>query len=98
MYSNSAKFIGRLSSAQGEAEPVLHQRRLAALIAFGHAAHLRDTHVGFVHHQKPVIAEVVDERERARTRGAVLDNAGVVLDAAAHAGLADHFHVVAGAA
>ena len=82
----------------GEAEPVLHKRCLAGFVAFGHAAHLRNAHVGFVHHQKPVVAEVVDKRERARTRGAVLDNAGVVLDAAAHAGLANHFHVVAGAA
>ena len=82
----------------GEAEPVLHKRRLAGFVAFGHAAHLRNTHVGFIHHQEPVVAEVVDERKRARTRRAVLDNAGVVLDAAAHAGLANHFHVVAGAA
>ena len=82
----------------GKTEPVLHQRRLAALIAFGHAAHLRDAHVRFINHQEPVIAEVVDKRKRARTRSAVLDNARIVLDAAAHAGLTNHFHVVARAA
>ena len=54
--------------------------------------------MGFVHHQEPVIAEVVDERKGARSRCSVFDNARVVLDAAAHAGFANHFHVVASAA
>jgi len=52
----------------------------------------------FVDHQKPIIAKVVDERKGAGTRGAVFDDAGVVFDAVAHAGFAEHFHVVAGAA
>ncbi len=81
-----------------KAEAVLHKRRLAGFVALSHAAHLRNAHVGFVHHQEPVVAEVIDKRKRARTRCAVLDNAGVVLDAAAHAGLANHFHVVSSAA
>ena len=82
----------------GEAEPVLHECGLAGFVAFGHAAHLRNAHMRFVDHQKPIITKVVDERKGAGTRGAVFDDAGVVFDAVAHAGFAEHFHVVAGAA
>ena len=82
----------------GEAETVLHERGLATFVAFGHAAHLRDAHVRFVNHQKPVVAKVVDECEWACARSAVFDDAGVVFDAVAHARFAEHFHVVAGAA
>ena len=82
----------------GEAESVLHERGFAGLVAFGHAAHLRDAHVRFVNHQKPVIAKVVDEREGACARSAVFDDARVVFDAVAHACFAEHFHIVASAA
>ena len=82
----------------GETESVLHKRGLAGFVAFGHAAHLRNADMRFVDHQKPVIAKVVDERKGAGARSAVFDDAGVVFDAVAHAGFAEHFHVVAGAA
>ncbi len=54
--------------------------------------------MGFVHHQEPIIAEVVNEGKGAGAGLAIFDNGGIVFDAGTHACFADHFHVVAGAA
>ena len=47
-----------------------------------------------VHHQQEVAREIVKQRERNGARLSAREDAGVVLDAVAEAGLAQHFNIV----
>jgi hypothetical protein len=52
--SNSSNVSGRLSSALGQAEPVVDEHGLARLVAVEHRADLRQRHVALVDDEQPV--------------------------------------------
>ena len=78
----------------GQAEAVFHKVLLACAVAAVHAAHLRQCDVGFVHHQKKIVREIVEQRVGRRPGGATGQHAGIVLDALANADLPQHLDVV----
>ncbi len=78
----------------GQAEAVVDQDALAALVAGPHAAHLGDGHVALVDDHQVVGREVVEQRPRARAGRALVEVAAVVLDAGGEAHLAQHLQVV----
>jgi hypothetical protein len=84
---------GRLSSAGGQAEAVVHQHRLPRTVAVEHAAHLRDGDVALVDDDQGIARQVVDERGRGLPRRASREVARVVLDALAEAQLVHHLEV-----
>ena len=94
---NSSKFSGRLSSALGKAEAVLHQHRLAGPVALVHAADLRNGGVRLVDDKKKVVREEIHQRVRPRSRRTPAEVARVVFDALAEAHLLHHLEVVFGA-
>lgn len=76
-----------------EPESVFDQRLLAALIAVIHCSDLRNRNVRLVDHDHVVALEKVHETHRGRARRAPGERPRIVLDAAAEAGLAEHFNV-----
>ena len=80
---------------QPEAE--VDERLLARAVALVHPADLRDGLVRLVDEDEEVVAEVVEQRERMRSRRAALEDARVVLDPRAEAELLHHLDVVLGA-
>ena len=53
-----------------QAETVIHEHRLAALVALIHPADLRDRRVTLVHHEEVALGEEVEQRVRPRSRRA----------------------------
>ena len=62
--SYSAKFSGRLSSAEGRRKPCSIRAVLPGPVAVVHAPDLGDGDVGFVDDRQEVLREVVEEGER----------------------------------
>ena len=58
---NSWNVCGRLSSADGNPEPVVDERLLAGAVALMHAADLRHRLVGLVDEADEVVREVVQQ-------------------------------------
>ncbi len=81
-----------------QAEPVLHEIRLARPVSLGHAAYLRNARMAFVNHQEPVVAKIVEQRKRPRTGHSLFHDPRIVLDTRTDSRRPDHFHVVAGTA
>src|SRR3954452_25279307 len=75
-------------------EAVVHERLLARAVALVHAADLRHGLVRLVDEEDEVLREVVDQAVRPRPRRPSVEDARVVLDAAAEPDLAQHLHVV----
>ena len=80
---------------------MFYKRFLAFSIAKVHAAHLWNGDVRFVDHAQPIIffapgdaAKIIQQAIRALTRGAAVEVAAVIFNAAAEASLEDHFQVV----
>ena len=78
----------------GQPEAVLHEHRLAALVALIHAADLRDGGVAFVDHQQEIAREEIQQRVRPRAGFAAGEMARVVLDALAETHLGHHFQII----
>ena len=93
--SNSSKRSGRLSSADGQPEPVVDEVLLARAVALVHPADLRDRHVALVDEHQRARRQVVDQRRRRFPRTAPRQMARVVLDALAEADLGHHLEVEA---
>src|SRR5690606_36418874 len=83
--------------AAGQAEAVLRQGRLAAVVAAVHAADLADGDVALVDEQQGVVGDVFEEGGRRLAGGAAGEPAAVVLDAGARTGRLHHLQVEAGA-
>ena len=81
----------------GQAEAVLDQHLLAALVAVVHGLQLGAGDMALIHHQQPVVGEVIDQAFRRRAGGATGQVAGVILNAVAVAHLLQHLQVVGGA-
>src|SRR5690606_9064240 len=69
-----------IAHAGGQAEAVLGQRRLAAIVAAEHAADLRDRDVALVDEDEGVVGQVLEQRRRRVARVAAGEVARVVLD------------------
>ena len=80
---------------QPEAE--VDERLLARAVALVHAADLRHGLVRLVDEDDEVLGEVVEQRERVRSRRPALEDPRVVLDPVAEAELLHHLEVVLGA-
>ena len=84
---------------------MFHQGFLAFAISKVHAAHLGNSDVRLVDHAQPIIlfaprnaAKVIQQAIGALTRGAAIEVAAVIFNAAAKASLLDHLQVVLHAA
>ena len=74
---------------------MLHERRLAAVVAREHAADLRQGDVRLVHDHEEIFGEEVDEGVRRLAGLAAGEPARIVLDAGAVADFHHHFQVEA---
>jgi len=81
----------------GQAEAVLHQGPLARGVALVHGPDLRHRHMGLVDDQQEVLGEVVQQGVGRGAGAAPVYVQRVVLNARAHADLAEHLQVVGGA-
>ncbi|MNX88672.1 hypothetical protein D3C86_1206500 [compost metagenome] len=79
--------------AGGQAEAVLGQGRLAAVVAPEHAVDLAHGDVALVHEQQGVVGDVFEEGGRRLARRAAGQPAAVVLDAGAGAGGLHHLQI-----
>ena len=82
---------------RGQAEAVLNQHLLAGLVAVVHGLQLGAGDMAFIHHQQPILREVIDQAFRRGAGGPASQVAGVVFDAVAIAHLLEHLQVVGGA-
>ena len=76
---------------------MLNQHALAGLVAVVHRLQLGAGDVGLVHHQQPVLGEVIDQAFRRGPRLPASEMARIVLDAVAVTDLLEHLEVVGGA-
>ena len=84
-------------SSAGQAEAMLDQHLLATLVAVVHRLQLAAGDVALIHHQQPVVGEVIDQAFRWRARFATSQVTGVIFHAVAVAHLLQHLQVVGGA-
>ena len=82
---------------RGQAETVVDEVLLAALVAVPHAVHLRNGGVALVDKEEEIAREIVEQRGRSLAGQAAREVARVVLDAVAVAHGLDHFEIEAGA-
>ena len=80
-----------------QAEAIFDQHGLARLIAFVHAADLRDGGVRFIDHEQEILREKIEQRERLRAGRAAGKMARVILDPVAEPHLLQHLEIVFGA-
>ena len=92
-----AEVEGAIVEGRGQAKAVFDQDLLAGAVAVVHGADLGQRHVGLVYEEQVVFGEVVHEGVGRAALVASAEVAGVVFDAGAVAGFAQHFDVVAGA-
>ena len=80
---------------RGQAEAVVDQALLARMVARVHRAHLRQRDVRFIDEQQKILGEVIQQRAGLAAGRAARHDARIILDALAHADLAEHLDVVA---
>ena len=80
-----------------QAEAVFGQREFAAVVAFVHAADLRDRDVGFICKNDGVVGDEFKQCGGRFARCAPRQVAGIVFDAVAHARRLEHFKIEVGA-
>ena len=80
-----------------QAEAVFDQDGLTRLVAFIHAADLRNGGVRFVDHEQIILREKIEQRERLRAGRATGKMARVILDAVAETHFLQHLEIVFGA-
>ena len=79
---------------RGEAEPVLHEGKLAGPVPFVHPPHLGQGDVRFVDESKELLGKEVQEHRRPLPFLPAAQVTGIVLDARAVAHLLQHLQVV----
>ena len=77
----------------GQPEAVIHERRLAGLVAGIHPADLRHGHVRLVDEEQEVVGEVVEQGRGRAARRPTREGPRVVLDPGAEARLQQHLDV-----
>src|SRR5207244_11534567 len=80
-----------------EPEPVVDERLLARPVALVHAAELRNGLMRLVDEDREILGEVIEQRERVRSRSPAFEDPRVVLDPVAEAEFLEHLEVVFGA-
>ena len=88
---------GPVVGGTGETEAVLNQHLLAALVAVVHGLQLGAGDMAFIHHQQPVLGEVINQTFRRRSSRAAGQMAGIIFDTVAIAHLFQHLQVIGGA-
>ena len=88
---------GAVVQCRGQAKAVLDQGYLPRPVASIHGAHLGDRHVAFVHHQKEIVSEVIEQAEWPLPGLSAVEVTAVVLDSAAEPQFSHHLQVVGGA-
>ena len=76
---------------------MLDQHLFTGLIAVVHRLQLTASDVALIHHQQPVVGEIIDQALRWRAGRAAGQMAGVVLHTVAVTHLLQHLEVVGGA-
>ncbi len=89
------EFERTVVARRGQAEAVVDEVLLAALVAEPHAVHLRNGGVAFVDEEQEIAGEVIEERGRGFAGQTAGEVARVVLDAMAVAHGLDHFEIEA---
>ena len=88
---------GPVVGGTGKAKTMLNQHLLAALVAVVHGLQLGAGDMAFIHHQQPVLGEVINQTFRRRSRRAAGQMAGIIFDPVAIAHLFQHLQVIGGA-
>jgi hypothetical protein len=95
--SHSSNRSGRLSMQEGSRKPYSAKGRLAAEVAFEHAADLGHRDVAFVGEHQRVVGDIFEQGRRRLAGAASGQIARIVFDAGAGAGGFHHFEIEGGA-
>ena len=90
------KFKRTVIQRRRQTESVFDQGFFTRPIAAIHASNLRDSHVGFIHHQQAIGRQVIKQRRRRLARAATGQIAGVVFNPRAVTQLIHHFQIELG--
>jgi len=80
----------------GQPETIFGQRDLAAMIALGHGADLRNGLVAFVHEQERIVGQIFKQGGRRLARQSPGQEAGIIFDSRAAAGGGNHLEIKIG--
>ena len=78
----------------GQTESVLHQVDFTGAVAAVHGPDLRHSDVAFVYHQHEILGKEVEDAERAHSWLALVEVAGIILNARTVTQLLHHLHII----